>query len=397
MQHKKELITIGLIMFTEILGFSLILPFLPYLAKDLGATPFMVGLIISSFSVFQFFSAPIIGKLSDRFGRKPLLIISQLSTVVGFLVLGFAHSITMIFVSRAIDGLFGSNMTLSRAYITDITTKKNRTKLFGFTGVIFSIGMFLGPAIGGFLATINYSIPSFLAAAISFVSILLTLVYLKETVKRKKDVKLKLNDFFPLKDFIEGINNKRLKGVFFEYFFYITGFTLITSSLALFTDAQLGFISSDVGMMFMTLAFSRIIFQALIFPKLLKKFDEEKLTVFGLILIFSAMISIYFVSSKTVMFLIMGLFAIGAGITRPVIVSDISRKAKKGHKGKFMGVLDAIGSISQIIAPLIGGYIISNYYSGFIGLFAAGFMLIALILESIQLVNKLKIKKTSKI
>jgi MFS family permease len=388
MEHKNELITIYLIMFTEILGWSLILPFLPFLAKDLGATAFTVGLIISSFSIFQFFSAPIIGKLSDKFGRKPLLIISQISTLVGFLTLGFANTLFLVFLSRAIDGLFGSNMTLSRAYITDITTKENRTKIFGFTGVVFSLGMFLGPALGGYLSTINYSIPAFLAAGISLISIILTFIFLKETVKTKKEVKLKLNDFFPLKDFIKGIRNKELKSVFFEYFFYITGFTIITASLALFTDAQLGFVPSDIGTMMMILASSRIIFQALIFPKLLKKVNEDKLTIFGIILIFLAMISMYFVNSKIIMYVLMALFAIGAGITRPVIISDISRKAKEGEKGKFMGVLDSIGSISQIIAPLIGGFIINNYYPGTIGLLAASFMLIALTFEIIGMKNK---------
>ena len=124
MKFKKEHYIILIIQITEVLGFSLVLPFLPLYAKDLGVTPFVIGLIPASFSFFQFFSAPIMGRLSDSYGRKPLLILSQLSTLLGFIVLAFAHNIWLIFLSRAIDGLLGSNFTIAQAYLSDTSTKK---------------------------------------------------------------------------------------------------------------------------------------------------------------------------------------------------------------------------------------------------------------------------------
>lgn len=126
---SKEQATILLIMITETLGFSLILPFLPFFAMEFGASVFQIGLIVSCFSLFQFFSAPILGRLSDRFGRKRLLLIAQLSTFIGFIVLGFANTITLIVISRAIDGLFGSNFVIAEAYLSDISKKKNVAKL----------------------------------------------------------------------------------------------------------------------------------------------------------------------------------------------------------------------------------------------------------------------------
>ncbi|HLE06837.1 MAG TPA: MFS transporter, partial [Candidatus Nanoarchaeia archaeon] len=244
----KRLLTIGLVMFTEVLGWSLILPFLPYYAEEFGATPFTVGLILSSFSMCQFFSAPVIGKLSDRFGRKPMFIVSQLATMAGFVILGFANSLWMIVLSRVVDGLFGSNMTLIHAYLGDISKGKNRAKFMGYFGAFFCMGMFIGPAIGGFLAAIDYSIPSFIAAGMTVISMVLIFVFLEETVKRDGRIVIRRADFFPFKPLLDSFKNVNLRRLFTEFFLFIIAFTTITSSLALFVKHQLGFGPEDVGM-----------------------------------------------------------------------------------------------------------------------------------------------------
>ena len=141
MKLKKEVLIILLIQITEVLGFSLILPFLPYLAQDLGATPFTVGLILTSFSLLQLVSAPIMGRLSDRFGRKPLLLVSQLATALSFFILAFAKSLPLIFLSRFVDGAFGSNFTIGQAVLSDLSTKKDRSLIFGIGGMA---GMYCG-------------------------------------------------------------------------------------------------------------------------------------------------------------------------------------------------------------------------------------------------------------
>lgn len=203
MDFRREYLVIFLIMVTEVLGFSLILPFLPLYAQDLGASPLVIGLIFTSFSFFQFFSAPIMGRLSDHYGRRPLLIISQLSTFVGFVVLGFANTLVLIFLSRAIDGLFGSNFTIAQAYLSDISSKKDRSKVFGIIGAAFGVGFLIGPGIGGYLAEFSYSLPSFAAAGVSALTIFLTVMFLPETVKRKKEgkIKIKILDFSQFRRF----------------------------------------------------------------------------------------------------------------------------------------------------------------------------------------------------
>ncbi|MDD2678927.1 MAG: MFS transporter [Candidatus Nanoarchaeia archaeon] len=388
MEHRKELLTIFSIMFTEHLGWSLILPFLPYYVKSFGVSSIYVGLIIATFSFFQFFSAPIIGKLSDKFGRKPLIIMSQLATATGFLILGFANSVFMIFLSRVIDGLLGSNMTLTNAYISDITKGKERLKIYGYSGIIFSLGMFIGPAIGGFLATIDYSIPAFLAFFISLITLALTIIFLKETVKVSKNVEIKSKDFFPVKDFVQGLKNPVLKSIFFEFFFFIFSFSMLTSSMALFSESQLKIGPDTIGLLFMFIGSVRIIFQALIFPRLANKFSQDSLTIAGLLMLITGLVNIYFVNSVAALFISFFFFSIGGALSRPSMLSSISNKAKDDERGKIMGVFDSLSSISMIIAPIIGAFIIDNYYPGTIGLIAAAFMIISLIFELLEIKKK---------
>jgi DHA1 family tetracycline resistance protein-like MFS transporter len=387
MERRKEFMTISVIVLTEILGWSLILPFLPYYALEFGASPIVVGLLISTFSVFQFISAPIIGKLSDRYGRKPLLIISQFSTFLGFMILGFANSLFMIFLSRVVDGLFGSNMTLSNAYVTDITKGKERTKAFGYLGAIFGLGFFIGPAIGGFLALISYALPSFIAAGMSLITILLIVLFLEETVEVEKKVDLKASDFFPMKDFFKGVRRKELRYMFAELFVYLTAFTIVTSTLALYVDAQLGLGPEQVGILLMIIGGVRIVFQLALLPKLINRFEERPLAVAGMLLVAASMFGLFFVNSIVPLYLGVGIFSVGAGLTRPMIISMISKKAGEKERGQVMGVADSLGSIARIISPLIGGYVIESFYPGTLGLLAGIVMVVAIGFEVFDVVR----------
>ncbi|MFX1434655.1 MAG: MFS transporter, partial [Promethearchaeota archaeon] len=137
-----------MIQFTEVLGFSSVMPIIPFLGLSLGLNPFQVGLVLSIFSLCQLFASPITGKLSDRFGRKPLLLFSQTSTLIGFILLGLANNVWILVAARLVDGLLGSNMTVSQAYISDVTDPKYRTKIYGYSSAVFGAGLIFGPVIG---------------------------------------------------------------------------------------------------------------------------------------------------------------------------------------------------------------------------------------------------------
>ncbi len=273
---KKEYFVIFLILVTEVLGFSLVLPFLPLYAQDLGASPLIVGLIFTSFSVFQLISAPILGRLSDIYGRRPLLVISQLSTFVGFMVLGFANTLALIFISRIIDGMFGSNFTVAQAYLSDISSKKDRSKAFGIAGAAFGVGFLIGPGIGGYLAQFDYSIPSFAAAGISLVTIAMTLFLLPETVKKKKDVKfdVKIIDFSAMKRFL---TDPKISPKLGTYFTFILSHMIFVSMMALFAERQIGLGPAEIGFLLMYVGLNAIIIRGILLPKLIDFCGEYRL------------------------------------------------------------------------------------------------------------------------
>ncbi len=378
----KEQLSLGLVLFTEVLGFTLIIPFLPYYAEQFGATPLTVGLIFASFSACQFLSAPIIGKLSDRFGRKPLLIISQLSTLTGFIILGLANSVWMIFLSRIIDGLFGSNMTLTRTYISDLKKGKERTKAYSRFGAIEGLGFFVGPAMGGLLAYISYSLPSLIAAGITLISLILTIKYLPETItsSSSQKVKISITDFFPLKQFISALKKDNLRRLLGEFFFYFLGYAVIITTLALFVKHQLGMGPEEVGFMLMLIGSLRFFYQLKSLPKLIDKHDERKLKMWGFVATITSMILFIFIINRLTFYPIMGLFALGIGLTRPIIISQVSDTAIKSERGEIMGVLDSLNSITQIIGPLIGGYLLTFFNPQLLGPVSAVIVLIGFLL-----------------
>src|SRR5512136_2377508 len=181
---KSPLLPIFLIVFIDLLGFGLILPLLPFYAKSFGASELTVGLLLASYSLMQFIGAPVLGRLSDRYGRRPILLVSQFGTFIGFMILGFANALWMLFLSRIIDGISGANISTAQAYIADVSDEKNRAKNFGLIGAAFGLGFIIGPAVGGFLSRFGYQVPAFAAAGLSLLSMVLTYFMLHEPERK---------------------------------------------------------------------------------------------------------------------------------------------------------------------------------------------------------------------
>src|SRR3954465_1815889 len=173
-----------LTIFVNLVGFGIIIPLLPFYALTFGASPLVIGLLFASFSLCQLIASPLLGELSDRWGRRPVLIFSLIGTVVSFVMLALAHSLAMLFAARIVDGLSGGNITTARAYIGDIATDENRARLFGMLGAAFGLGFIIGPGLGGLFARISYTAPSWAAAVITIVAMVLAWVWLPETVHR---------------------------------------------------------------------------------------------------------------------------------------------------------------------------------------------------------------------
>lgn len=386
MFKKKEYITIFIIQVTEVLGFSLILPFLPFLAQSYGATEITVGLIGTVFSIFQFFSAPYMGRLSDIYGRKPLLIISQISTFFSFIVLGFANTLPLIFLSRIIDGAFGSNFTIAQAYLADVSTKKDRSIAFGISGAAFGIGFFIGPAFGGFLSRFGYGVPSFFAAGMSLLTIFLTHFLLKETVQRDPNRKFRFRD-------VDLINKEAFKKYVFSksnatlaiwtLFIYNFAHMLYVSNFALFTSKRFGIGPASIGYFLTYIGLTSIILRGFLLEKLIEMFDEERLQFMGFLSLIFGMLTAVFVENPWIFLIPITLFSFGSGILRPILSGTVSRSVSSKNQGVLFGVTGALGSVAQISAPIISGFLLQYFVPGSVPLVttfvaAAGFLLLVI-------------------
>jgi len=357
--RKKEYLTIFIILVTEVLGFSLILPFLPFYVQDLGGTPLTVGLILTVFSLLQFISAPVMGKLSDTYGRKPLLMLSQLSTFLGFVILGFSKTIPMIFLSRAVDGLLGSNATIAQSYLSDISTKEDRSKAYGISGAAFGFGFLVGPAVGGALAKVSFALPAFIAAGLSFATIVMTKYLLKETVvnSHKKEFNLKkaVEEINPVRLWAS-FNDKKVRIPLLVMFAYILSHTLYVSNFSLFGERQFGLTVELVGYMLAYIGLVSIILRGFILNKLIDNFSEATLVKAGFLLDMSGLLILATTHTLPALFFAITLFSVGSGLLRPTLLGEISRSASEDKQGEVLGISGSLSSIAQIVGPIIGGF-----------------------------------------
>ncbi|MFW9987600.1 MAG: MFS transporter [Candidatus Odinarchaeota archaeon] len=366
---RKKLFIIFIIIFTEILGYSILMPLLPFLAQSLGLNPFQIGFIASIFFLCQFVASPITGKLSDRFGRKPVLIFSQISTLIGFLLLGVATNVSILIAARIVDGLLGSNMTVSQAYLSDISSTQNRTRVFGYSSAVFGLALTFGPFIGGILSEISYSTPMFLAAGISLISIILVIIFLPESLTEKKDrFSLRFEDVIPIKEARRFFKSSKIRSLLLIFFIYNFGFFIFISTFSLFANAQFAISAKEVGIYMAWIGITRVLFQSLLIDPLLKKISENALLFSGFISLIFSMVFLAFTSNLIILFIPLFFLSYGTGVGRPILTSKLTKVVKREETGSIFGVNNSLNSIGQIFCPIIGGLIITYLPSGILPL-----------------------------
>src|ERR1044071_9901638 len=224
---RSPLVVIFTTVFIDLVGFGIVIPVLPYYAEGtaFNATPRTVGLLFASYSIMQLIFSPVLGGLSDKRGRRPVLLLSIIGTGIGFLVLGFATSIFMLFVGRILDGITGGNISTAQAYIADITTKENRAKGMGLIGAAFGLGFIFGPAIGGILSQWGVAVPFFFAAGLCFANATLLYFTLPETITRDHPARMSAAGGRAWSYLIKALTQPRLGFVLVIYFLFIVGFS----------------------------------------------------------------------------------------------------------------------------------------------------------------------------
>lgn len=372
MRNNKSLMTIFLIVFIDLLGFGIILPLLPYIAEKYSASPFQIGMLTATYSFFQLIAAPILGRLSDRYGRKKLLIISQFGSAVGYLILGLSGNLPLLFLSRIIDGITGGNISIAQAYIADVTTKENRAKGMGMIGAAFGLGFIFGPAIGGFLSKFSYSAPAYFATAVSLLSVIATVLFLKETVDEKKakvSPKTKLN----LKEFQRILSIYPIGVLIITFFIVNLASSVQQGNFALWTQKTFNYGPAENGWLFTYIGILAVLVQLKVLPFLTKKFDEKAILFISLIFLFFGLILIPLIPTQKFLYVSLFFLPFGFGLSNPTIQALASENVPREEYGGTLGFLQSAGSLGRIIGPIVGGIIFQSfgkdnafYFAGFI-------------------------------
>lgn len=351
---NKPLFTIFLIVFIDLLGFGIILPLLPYIAEKYHANGLQIGLLTATYSLFQFISTPILGRLSDRYGRKKLLLISQFGTFIGYLLLGIEGSLIILFVSRIIDGATGGNISIAQAYVADVTDVKSRAKGMGVLGAAFGIGFIFGPALGGFLSRFGFSAPAYFAAAVSLITMFATIFMLEETVDTKKE----RNDprtAFSISVFLSVFKKQPIGGLIIIFFIINLSFSVMQGIFALWSQKKFGFGPTDNGYLFAFVGIVAVITQLRLLPMLLKRFSEVSIFKVGLLSMCIGLLLIPLSVHIVMIYLAVVFIAFGNGLVNPTTNSIASENIPKEEYGATMGLIQSSGSMGRIAGPVVGG------------------------------------------
>ncbi len=354
MKNNKALLTIFLIVFIDLLGFGIILPLLPFIAKKYLASPLTIGILTATYSFFQFIFTPILGRLSDRYGRKKILIISQLGSMIGYLILAFANNLPLIFLSRVIDGVTGGNISIAQAYIADVTTKENRAKGMGLIGAAFGLGFIFGPAIGGVLSKISYSAPAFLAAFVSLLTIFTTYFFLKETVDVEKATHSKKTSL-NWQNIKKVLVNPSLNLLILAFFLVNLSFSSFQGIFPLYSEKKFGFGPTENGWIFTYIGILVVIIQIRLMPFLVSKFKEKKVMKAGLFLLSLGLFLLPLSKNIFLLGLFLTLLPFGNGLFNPTIQALASEEVGKLEYGEVLGIMQAFGSVGRILGPIIAG------------------------------------------
>jgi MFS family permease len=370
---KSPLLPIFLIVVVDVLGLTIMLPLLPFYAEHFGASPGVVGLLVSTYALCQLIAGPVLGQISDHVGRKPVLTVSQIGTFAGFLVLAWAPNLFIVFLARVIDGLTAGNLSLAQAYISDVTRPEERAKSFGVIGVAFGIGFLIGPAISGFLSTYGYQYPIFAAAALSATSILSTYFLLPgapvipESEKRDGPPlpagrRLRVLDWGRYAAYFK---RPVLAQLLWQFFAFAFSFAIFMSGFALFAERRFTwnghpFGVKEVGYIFAYVGFLGIILQGGLIGRLVKRFGETKLVSCGFISATAGFALIGFMYHLPGLLVASTLASFGTGVLRPALTSLITQHAGREEQGIVLGLTQSLMSVAQIVAPVIGGFLIDR-------------------------------------
>jgi DHA1 family tetracycline resistance protein-like MFS transporter len=343
---NKALIPILGITLVDVLGFTMLIPLLPYYAEHYGASPLAVGGIYSTVALCALIASPFWGRLSDRIGRKGVILIAQVAAFIGFLLLGIGGSLVMIYIARAIEGLGGGGLGVTQAYVSDVTRPEERARAFGLVGATFGVGFLIGPAISGVLVRFGYSVPLFLGAALAGTTILLTIFLLPESHKPVRTTASLGTIWRALRE--PQLGTLLLAQLAFSFAFYAW-----ISVFALYVERVLHFGPSQSSLIFVVSSIINIIVQAGLIGRLVDRFGEGRLAIAGFTFAIVAYAFVPYITSILTLLGVVVFWALSGALIRPSLSAEISRAAPAALRGTLFGINDSLSNAAFVVAPAI--------------------------------------------
>lgn len=358
---SRQKLVIVFTVLVDVLGFAIVIPLLPFYVSSFGVSPFVVTLLFATFAFFAFLSSPFLGRLSDRVGRRPVLLISLLSTAVGWFIFASARSVPMLFLGRAIDGAAAGNMVIAQSYLVDISrSEKERSANLGLIGAVFGIGFMVGPTIGGILSTVSHSFPFAFAGILALFNTIGAYFFLPEShQQRVSNLPLSFNPLTPL---ARAALDRALRPLYVSWTLFALAFFIGQSVFGLFADKALGFDAFTTSMLFTGSGVFVALNQTFLLRYFwLKRFTEERLMQM-MFIVFSVGLLCMAVPNIPVFLIGVALLSTGQSILRVVITSMVAGRSNPATKGETMGILTSIMSATLVVGPIIGGVLFEIHF-----------------------------------
>jgi MFS family permease len=376
--QKRNLIIIGIIAFINALGYGIIIPIIYTYSRKFGLNDFQNGLLFALFSICQFLATPVIGKLSDKYGRRPLLILSIAGTAVSFFMAAFAPSAFFLYLARALDGITAGNIPVASAVISDSTDHTNRAKGFGIIGASFGFGMFFGPIISGLTLGFGMNVPFIIAGIITIIATIATAIMLPETNKHIGQ-QIDLKHVFNFSKLYSSLFDKKIGLTLIIILLYSLAFGLFIFAFQPLSVKVLKFSPQTISAIFTMFGLIGFVTQAYAVHKLVKKFGETKILTFMIAVATLGFFEFYLVTQHVYFIIACVAFSFANSIINPLLTTILSKEVDAKSQGEIMGLSSSYVSLGTIFGPIIGG-LLSNYSVPLPFLLGTGICLVCLVI-----------------
>jgi len=356
---RSPLAIIFITILIDLIGFGIVIPILPLYADHFGASATTVGFLLAVYSAMQFVFSPLLGKLSDRIGRRPVLLLSILGTSLGFLIMGLANALWLLFLARILDGVTGGNISTAAAYIADVTPPEERSRGMGLIGAAFGIGLIIGPAVGGLMSRISMAAPFLFAAALAAANAVALFFLLPESLKEEHRDQARRTSILQMVNESAGW---QLQGVLLTAFFATLSFSMLTATLALFTNKNADFLydATHNGYLFAYMGLIGATIQGGLMGRLSRAFGDKTLAVAGALLTAAGLFLLPVSPNLSLLALACTAIGMGNSLLTPTLNALASKAVDATSQGSVLGVMSSVGSLARILGPPFGGWLLSR-------------------------------------